>query len=326
MMQRQLQKLLAAVLISLTASAATLIMASAQEPTPADPTQPAPEAPPCVACHTEFASEWKDGPHGQASSDPAFLKDWNSQGQPGACLVCHATNYDPATGTWLEDGVACEACHGPMVAGHPKEPMPVDRSADLCARCHSDARFDWQDWQGSTHYQRGMNCTTCHDPHSASLKVVAPRDGTAQYSDASQLCVNCHKDVSMNFPYSVHQQQGVACIDCHVTHTETNPPDAHAIPDHSFEANLNSCNACHSEQMHDAASALGTNPAAAVPAATRPQTLEQAGLAPQPTPVSPLGYAGLAALVGIAAGMVMAPWLEKWYSKLAKRGHGGEDD
>ena len=105
MMLRQFRKLPAAVVLALMAAAATLIMAHAQEPTPAAPTQPEPQTPPCVACHTEFASEWKDGPHGQASTDPVFLNEWNSQGQPGACLVCHATNYDPATGTWLEDGV-----------------------------------------------------------------------------------------------------------------------------------------------------------------------------------------------------------------------------
>jgi hypothetical protein len=44
-----------------------------------------------------------------------------------------------------------------MVGGHPKEPMPIDRKPELCARCHSDVRFGWQDWQGSTHFQRGMD-------------------------------------------------------------------------------------------------------------------------------------------------------------------------
>lgn len=324
-MLRRFERLLIATATAVLAAGATLLIARAQDPTPVVPSPSGQQAPACVACHTEFASEWKDGPHGQAANDPAFLKDWSSQGQPGACLVCHATNYDPATGTWQEDGVACEACHGPMTAGHPKDPMPVDRSPDLCARCHSDTRFDWQDWQGSTHYQRGMNCSTCHDPHSASLKVATPRDGSAQYTDASQLCVTCHNDVSMDFPYSVHQKQGVTCINCHVNHSETIPVDAHAVPDHSFKANLDSCNTCHSGQMHSAADAIGTNPAASS-TVSQPQQLQQAGLTPHPSPVSPLGYAGLAALIGLAAGMVMAPWLEKWYRKAVKRDRRGEDD
>jgi predicted CXXCH cytochrome family protein len=199
----------------------------------------------------------------------------------------------------------------------------VDRSPDLCARCHSDTRFGWQDWQGSTHYQRGMNCTTCHDPHSASLKVATPRDGSAQYNDASQLCITCHKDVSMDFPYSVHQKQGVTCINCHVTHTEKTPNEAHTVPDHSFKASIDSCNECHSDQMHSATQTSATSqPAPAT--ASEPQQLQQAGLTPEPSPVSPLGYAGLAGLIGLAAGMVMAPWLEKWYRRAIK--HNGEDE
>ena len=322
-MFRRVERLLIALTFAVLAAGVTLIIARAQDPTPVPPSQPAQQSPACVACHTEFASAWQDGAHGQAATDPKFLEDWNNQGKPGACLVCHATNYDPATGTWQQDGVACEACHGAMTAGHPKEPMPVDRSPDLCARCHSDARFDWQDWQGSTHYQRGMNCTTCHDPHTASLKATRPRDGTAQYTDASQLCVTCHKDVSMDFPYSVHQKQGVTCINCHVTHSEAASPDAHAMPDHSFKANLDSCNTCHSEQMHSAAQAQGASPAAAV---VQPQQVQQAGLTPQPSPVSPFGFAALAALIGLAGGMVGAPWLEKWYVRLTKRERGGKDE
>jgi predicted CXXCH cytochrome family protein len=320
------QRLMVALAMAVLAAGATLFLVQAQDPTPAAPVPAAQQGPTCIACHTEFVTAWQGGAHGHASSDPVFLAEWTKQGKPGACLVCHSTNFDPATGIAQEDGVACEACHGPMKADHPKEPMPINQAPELCARCHSDARFGWQDWEGSTHYQRGMSCTTCHDPHSASLKDVTPRDGSAKYNDASLLCINCHKDVSMNFPYSVHQQQGVTCINCHVNHSESAPVDAHTVPDHSFKANLTSCNTCHSEQMHSAAQAVGTNPAAAANAAMV-QPLQQAGLTTsEPRPVSPVGYAGLAALIGLAGGMVMAPWLEKWYSRVVKRTRGGDDD
>lgn len=250
----RLQRILVALTFAVLAAGVTLVIARAQNPGPGTTTGPAaPQAPACVACHTEFATEWEKGPHGHAVSDPVFVDSWNQQGKPGACLVCHVTGYDPATGTWQQDGVSCEACHGQLVSDHPKAAMPVDRSPDLCARCHSDTRFGWQGWTGSTHYQRGMSCTTCHDPHSASLKITRPIDGTAKYNDASELCITCHKDVSMDFPYSVHQKQGVTCINCHVNHVEKDPADAHAISDHSFKANLDSCNTCHSDQMHSAA-------------------------------------------------------------------------
>jgi predicted CXXCH cytochrome family protein len=314
-------RLLIALLFALLAAGITLVLAQAQNNPPAEPAQGTPT---CISCHTEFASAWQSGPHGQAVSNPQFTDEWTKQGKPGACLVCHTTGYDPATGTWQEDGVACEACHGPMKAGHPKEPMPVDTSSDLCARCHSDASFDWQGWQGSDHYQRGMSCTTCHDPHSASLKITKPLDGSAEYTDASQLCVTCHTDVSMDFPYSQHHQRGVTCIDCHVTHTVGTSSDVHAMPDHSFNASIDSCNACHSSQMHSTAAAVGA-PQAAAPSLANTQ-IQEAGLNPQPTPVSPIGFAVLAALIGLAGGMVMAPWLEKWYRRAVKHDGEAKDD
>jgi predicted CXXCH cytochrome family protein len=314
------ERLLIAIMFALLAAGVTLVIVQAQDGGPVPPAQ---QTPACVTCHSQFATEWQSGPHGQAVSDPIFLDEWTKQGKPGACLVCHVTDYDPATGTWKQDGVACEACHGPMKADHPKEPMPVDRSPELCARCHSDTRFGWQDWQGSTHYQRGMNCSTCHDPHSASLKVTKATDGNATYTDASQLCITCHKDVSMDFPYSQHHQQGVSCIDCHVTHTEQKDPSkAHTVPDHSFKANIASCNTCHSQQMHTTTQTADTPlPASLSPTQTQ---IKEAGLNPQPNPVSPFGFAGLAGLVGLAAGMVTAPWLEKWFQRVVK--HKGEGE
>lgn len=325
-MYSRIERVLVALMFALLAAGVTLVVASAQDGVPASGAEAAtaPQTPQCVACHTEFANEWENGSHGQAGQDPVFMEQWTQQGKPGACMVCHATNYDPATGTWQQEGVSCEACHGPMKADHPKSTMAVDRSPDLCARCHSDSRFGWQEWTGSNHYQRGMNCTTCHDPHSAALKITRSLGGTA-YNDASQLCVNCHKDVSMNFPYSVHQKQGVSCINCHVTHTEKAASDAHAVPDHSFKANLDSCNTCHSEQMHSAAEGTPGNASVTTTNSALAQ-VQQAGLTPAPSPVSPLGYAGLAGLVGLAAGMIMAPWLEKWYRRAAKRPQGGQDE
>ena len=93
----------------------------------------------------------QSGVHGHATSDPLFTQMWTDQGKPGACLVCHVTGYDPASGTWKEDGVSCEACHGPVPAAHSTDPIdnpvPVDRTSDLCGRCHSGDRFNIADWQ-----------------------------------------------------------------------------------------------------------------------------------------------------------------------------------
>lgn len=126
----------------------------------------------------------------------------------------------------------------------------------------------------------------------------------------------------MNFPYTSHNKEGVSCVDCHVNHLEDTDRAAHSVPDHSFNASLDTCNTCHAEQMHNSADAASesTN---AIPV---PQTedVQLASVTPQPNPVSPIGFSALAGLLGLAGGMVLAPWLERWYQRTIK--HNREDD
>ena len=319
-------RLFLALVFALLAAGGTLIVVQAQAPTP-PVTGAQDESEPCAVCHTERQMAWQSGLHGQAGDDPVFLDAWTGQGKPGACLICHVTGYDPATATWKANGVTCESCHGPANPNHPEEPMLMDRSPDLCGRCHSDTRFGWQDWQGSTHYQRGMDCAVCHDPHSASLKRIDPPEGVSDTNDASLLCINCHREVSMNFPYSQHHEKGVSCVQCHVEHLENQSREPHSVPDHSFQASLKTCNTCHSDQMHGETSQPNFATPETTPASEGEATpvvgahTEDNPVTADPSPVSPVGYAGLAGLVGLAAGMVLAPWLERFYHRVSKPHH-----
>ena len=319
-MKSRIERILIALMFALLAAGITLVVASAQDGTP-PPAQTTSND--CAVCHTEFETAWHSGPHGQAGSDPIFLDEWTKQGKPGACLVCHTTGYDPATATFKEDGVTCEACHGPAPADHPKTPMPVDRTTDLCGRCHSDTRFGWQDWQVSTHHQRGMDCATCHDPHSAALKTVPGPRLEKKTDQVSALCINCHKEHSMNFSYTTHNQRGVSCVDCHVNHLETVDRTAHTVPDHSFNASLDSCNTCHAQEMHNSAETTNTNQTTLPISIEPPAEIKLASITPEPDAVSPIGFSLLAGIIGLAGGMVLAPWLERWYHNFSK--HDSED-
>lgn len=303
-----------AILFALLVAAATYMIAQAGTETGKPVQQPQQLG--CYMCHPKFNDAWLSGKHGEAIRDPLFTQMWTDQGKPGACLVCHVTGYDPALGTWKADGVSCEACHGTVPAAHTTDPVAnpvsVDRTSDLCGRCHSGDRFNVPDWQSSAHFQRGMTCTVCHDPHSATLKTVQGQEDIGP----SALCINCHSEVSMAFPYSKHNQVGVSCVDCHLRHFEPGSPDIHTIPDHSFAASIATCSACHADQMHaQPADTTTLNTPTSQPEST-PTPGETAA---NPSPVSPLGFAGLAGLIGLAGGMVLQPWLEKVYRKMNRK-------
>ncbi len=312
-MTTRYEKTLFALMVALVFAAVTFILVQAQG---GNAPQPQTFTKECGTCHTEAQMAWANGLHGHATDDPVFEEAWTEQGKPGACLVCHTTGYDPQTATWTQDGVACEACHNPVPEDHPKSPMPVTRTTDLCGQCHSDTRFGWQDWKVSTHYQRNMTCTVCHDPHTAKIKEMFTDDGASASNDPSQLCITCHQEASMNFPYSTHHNQGLACVDCHVMHTSDDPNEIHTVPDHSFEASLKSCNNCHKDSMHGPGMASDEISGGAPLVVPDMPQVELASVTPEPQPMSPVGFAGLAGLIGLAAGMILAPWFERIYHKV----------
>lgn len=260
---------------------------------------------PCENCHSAVVEAWTDGSHGHATVDPTFRNAWEAQGEPRECLTCHTTGYDPVTDTYRAEGVTCEACHNPAPANHPKEPMPTVRSAALCGSCHTETMFEWQ---ASQHRQIGVDCIGCHDPHAASLK---------QSSD-SVLCAACHKDLASTFTHSQHSQVGLSCADCHMATLDGQQGEGHAVRDHSFAVRLTTCNNCHAYQMHDPVSVHTGQPTAeAQDAMSSVETLPvQSG----PGPVSPVGFAALSGLIGMASGMILAPWLERWYRRLSQDG------
>jgi predicted CXXCH cytochrome family protein len=179
----------------------------------------------------------------------------------------------------------------------------------------SDARFGWDTWKASVHYQQNLTCTTCHDPHTAALKLSDPTK-----TDTSSLCVNCHKDTAKDSQHSQHAEAGVTCVDCHLGPKKGND-DFHKVPDHSFTPKLETCNGCHADQMHGAgksvAKAMGgvsvSQPDAAVTPAVEIKPVENilvsaktGPVSSTPTPPNAFGFAGMAVVLGLVVGMVFS--------------------
>jgi len=255
----------------------------------------------CQSCHPAFQEAWSTGAHGQASADPAFLEALAAADNDPQCLTCHTTGFDLATGMYESQGVTCAACHDTSTVNHPMEPMAAERSANLCGTCHTETYFEWQI---SGHRQEDLTCVGCHDPHATDLKAF----------DESSLCSSCHRARSSNFAHSQHSVQGLTCADCHLGPTLAETGEGHAVRDHSFGVKLSSCNACHAYQMHDPVEVHPEPAISSVPDAMA--SVENLTVATEPSSVSPVGFAMLSGLVGMASGMILAPWLERWYQRI----------
>jgi predicted CXXCH cytochrome family protein len=304
------------VTLSSLPSGAAHAAAAAQTPAPST----------CNACHPRsFTGEV----HGLGTKNPGFAAAWQAQNKPAECLACHVTGYDPKTDQWKSDAITCEACHSPIPGDHPDQNIPVDKSNDLCAKCHNDSRFGWSDWKTSVHYQQNMACVTCHDPH-------LPKRAAGEV--VSVICENCHKDMSQRSEHSTHTAAGVTCIQCHLG-PKKGPDEFHKVPDHSFKPVVETCNGCHASQMHDA------NPTAAASLTPTPVVESTAVATATPvmavSPQSPAagssilsdGVAGLtpldlgffaAALLGIGAigGLFLSPitrQFERFFSSDGKK-------
>jgi len=160
----------------------------------------------------------------------------------------------------------------------------------------------------------------CHDPHATALNE------TGQSTDGSALCASCHRERASNFAHSAHSEVGLTCADCHLGPTDAATGEGHAVRDHSFNVRLSTCNACHAYQMHDPVEVHPDRPtlAPASPGGVTPQGMDTLLTSTEPAPVSPIGFAALSGLVGMASGMILAPWLERFYSRIRRDDDQGE--
>jgi predicted CXXCH cytochrome family protein len=193
----------------------------------------------CKQCHDDIHSEWVSTRHAQAFSAPIFQRDWGQAGNDITCLECHTTGYDPASGAYSEEGVTCEACHGPFQTGHPETPMPITPDAELCSTCHKTTT---DEWRASVHAQNNIQCQACHNPHSQ----------TPLADSVTALCANCHQDRGSSFTHGTHADSGLECSTCHMyTIPRTEDPILGLVPTgHTFSVGSEACIGCHQDTVH----------------------------------------------------------------------------
>lgn len=91
------------------------------------------------------------------------------------CNECHFEKVESVSNSQHEM-IPCENCHG-AAFGHPEDPekLTIDRSRDLCIRCHSELKMPSSgrnDIPGIDPAQHNVDieCSECHNPHNPSLE------------------------------------------------------------------------------------------------------------------------------------------------------------
>ncbi len=105
----------------------------------------------CIRCHkgltTWHIDRWKDNKFvtmERVKEARDFIE--GDEEYRKKCYECHTTGYDEETGEFVEEGVTCEACHGPgqlyvyfMSQGKVDEAGRLSKlgfSYDVCGKCH----------------------------------------------------------------------------------------------------------------------------------------------------------------------------------------------
>ncbi len=131
----------------------------------------------CASCHSTKFEDWGKSEHSTAFTNAEFQDQWDSEGKPDDCLECHTTGYDSSTDEYALQGVTCESCHGAGLT------MEVDRSAELCASCHTGeyGKNRYENFLEGTHANSGVTCADCH---------VSGENHTMEL--ISTACASCH--------------------------------------------------------------------------------------------------------------------------------------
>lgn len=151
------------------------------------------------------------------------------------CIACHTTGFDPATKKFVQEGVTCEACHGPG-GEHIAKMGSKDHIVNL-------AKLDAS--------KQGMVCGQCHsagkDPTGKFVHPVGFRPGddlTKKFVDAKPTAPGSNQQYSEHLQ-SKHAAVGTHCTTCHDPHNVVNLKAQVKKPVNEL------CMSCHADTVKD---------------------------------------------------------------------------
>lgn len=188
----------------------------------------------CEECHRDEFRQWQASPHANASLSSAFLQEYAAQGRPTYCMDCHASGYNPDTGTYSFEGVVCSMCHANVSeTDHPPAPVEILTDSQTCGQCHSGAHAPtYDEWLVSDHNRAGIDCVDCHTPHNNGLLL----------GDVNTTCGDCHQEALVD---EVHMAEDMTCTECHLTRRTTQGGVHVVSTGHTMSIDPGVCAECH---------------------------------------------------------------------------------
>jgi hypothetical protein len=111
----------------------------------------------------------------EAKAQTPKYRDTGKTAMHEFCLDCHGDSVAVRSEN-LHGTISCENCHGPALE-HPEKPekLSIDRSRDLCLRCHTDLPYATSERKripgiDPAEHNPGLECVSCHNPHNPSLE------------------------------------------------------------------------------------------------------------------------------------------------------------
>lgn len=176
-------------------------------------------------------------------------------------LAWHSVTAQGEEAQYTREGAEdCLSCHGPG------DEHPAHEILRTPHALKADDRTPF----GEERHQ----CETCHGPSQSHLSRRAdgsrpPVDfsfeGDRAAEEMNTVCLDCHQGgARVHWPATIHNQEGLACVDCHTLHAERDPvlvmetqpqvcfgchktqrAEFHRPSTHPVEAGMLSCSDCH---------------------------------------------------------------------------------
>jgi len=167
---------------------------------------------------------------------------WRNRPYERYCAGCHTTGFDPASQTWVEPGVGCEACHGPG-ADHVAStgnrtkivnPARLDfqEQVEVCAQCHSRGNDPSGDYPYPVGYHPG-------GPAKLNETFILSTNPDDFWPDGT---VKRHHMQFQDWQQGAHKDS-VSCIFCHTSHSPGETDHQTRMVDNDR------CLVCHQNQV-----------------------------------------------------------------------------